>query len=197
MAEILTKQIRQTKNMNKETLIKAREQFFQYILEEINDPPTKVDITLGQDKYYVKPSEEDTFFDANKGNFLIKAKGCFFEKKFELDYSIWQHGHNLRIGVRTSGNISGAFLKDKHDEIYSVWSKNDPPEVDIAHEGMFYDWEFSVVGLYDSYQNQERYIQGFRHVYFRTLRAVYDELERQANESNENDSRNLLEDYNE
>lgn len=182
--------------MDKKSLIEAREKFFQHILEEINDPPTKVDVTLGQDKYYVKPSEEDTFFDSNKGNFLIKAKGCFFEKNFEVDYSIWQYGHTLRIGIRTSGNISGAFLRDKHDEIYSFWSKNEPPEVDIAHEGMFYDWEFSVNGLYDNYQNQEKYIQGFRHVYFRTLRAIYDDLERQSDE-NSNENNTLLEDYNE
>lgn len=165
--------------MDKAQLKEKRKEFFQEILEAMRRPPTRIDIVLQQDKFYKPVDEENTFFDPEAGDLAISIKGTFHEKEFNVYYSFWQLGDMLRIGVAIyDDELQGAFASDAHNEVFYIWGMKNDPRVDVAHNCVFYDWEFEVKDLYDSYRNQEKFILGARHMHFRVMRILHDECQR-------------------
>lgn len=165
--------------MEKVDLIKARTKFFEAILEQLHRPPARIDNVLQQSGFYMPVDDENTFFDANTGDFAICIKGNFHGKQFDVYYSIWQLADMLRIGVAIyDEELQGAFASDTHNEVFYIWGMKNDPRVDVAHGCIFYDWEFEVKDLYDSYKNQERFILGSRHMHFRVMRILHDECQR-------------------
>lgn len=165
--------------MDKATLKAKRMEFFKEILEAMRRPPTKIDMILQQDKFYNPVDEENTFFDPEAGDLAISIKGKFHEKEFNVYYSFWQLGDMLRVGVAIyDDELQGAFASDAHNEVFYIWGMKNDPRVDVAHNCVFYDWEFEVRDLYDSYRNQEKFILGARHMHFRVMRILHDECQR-------------------
>lgn len=165
--------------MDKATLKAKRQEFFKEILEAMRRPPTKIDSILQQDKFYNPVDEENTFFDPEAGDLAISIKGKFHEKEFNVYYSFWQLGDMLRVGVAIyDDELQGAFASDAHNEVFYIWGMKNDPRVDVAHNCVFYDWEFEVKELYDSYRNQEKFILGARHMHFRVMRILHDECQR-------------------
>lgn len=165
--------------MDKATLKAHRMEFFKEILEAMRRPPTKIDMILQQDKFYNPVDEENTFFDSEAGDLAISIRGKFHEKVFNVYYSFWQLGDMLRVGVAIyDDELQGAFASDAHNEVFYIWGMKNDPRVDVAHNCVFYDWEFEVKDLYDSYRNQEKFILGARHMHFRVMRILHDECQR-------------------
>lgn len=165
--------------MDKETLKGHRTDFFKEILEAMRRPPSKIDMILQQDKFYNPVDEENTFFDSEAGDLAISIRGEFHEKIFNVYYSFWQLGDMLRVGVAIyDDELQGAFASDAHNEVFYIWGMKNDPRVDVAHNCVFYDWEFEVKDLYDSYRNQEKFILGARHMHFRVMRILHDECQR-------------------
>jgi hypothetical protein len=166
-------------NITKQKLIEMRTEFFEAIYEQIKKPPTRIDDILQQQQYYVAPDLKQCFYDPEAGDFAICINGEFFEKNFTIYYSLWQLGEMLRIGVKIEDEeLQGAFASDTHNEVFYIWGMKNDPRVDVAHGSVFYDWEFEVPALYDSYKNQERFILGTRHMHFRVMRIIHDECQR-------------------
>lgn len=165
--------------MNKQELLNNREIFFKQISEHILKEPTKIDHILNQDKYYIRPNLEDIIINVEYGDMVIKINGKFYDKEFNIFYSLWQLSDTLKIGIALSDDdLQGAFSSDTHNEAYYIWGWKNDPKVDIARGCVFYDWEFEVPNLYDNYKEQERFILGVRHMHFRTMRIIHDECER-------------------
>lgn len=165
--------------ITKQELIEMRSEFFEAIFEQIKKPPTRIDDILQQQQYYVAPDLSQSFYDPQAGDFAICINGEFFEKKFTIYYSLWQLGEMLRIGVKIEDEeLQGAFASDTHNEVFYIWGMKNDPRVDVAHGSVFYDWEFDVPELYDSYKNQERFVLGTRHMHFRVMRIIHDECQR-------------------
>ncbi|NCP98105.1 hypothetical protein GW796_07270 [archaeon] len=165
--------------MDKDTLLSKREVFFQQIIEHINRPPSKIDIVLNQDKYYILPDMSNTFVNSEYGDMIININGSFFDKNFNVFYSFWQLSDTLKIGIAINDDeLQGAFASDSHNEVYSIWGSKNDPTIDIARGRVFYDWEFDVPHLYDSYKQQERFILGVKHMHFRVMRIIHDECQR-------------------
>lgn len=165
--------------MDKATLVAKRTEFFQAILDQLRREPARIDHILQQAQFYMPINEENTFFDAATGDFAIAIKGDFHGKSFDVFYSVWQLGDLLRIGVAIyDEELQGAFASDTHNEVFYIWGMENDPRVDVAHGCVFYDWEFNVKDLYDSYKNQEKFILGSRHMHFRVMRILNDECQR-------------------
>lgn len=165
--------------MDKTTLIAHREEFFNEIIKHMNTPPSRVDKVLNQEKYYIKPNPDDVIINSEYGDMIIKITGKFYDKDFEIFYSLWQVSDSLKIGIALSDDeLQGAFTADTHNEVYYIWGWKSDPKVDIARGCVFYDWEFDVPTLYESYKVQERFILGVKHMHFRTMRIIHDECER-------------------
>lgn len=165
--------------MEKEILMKKRTEFFSEILKQLHKAPARIDKVLQQDQYYVAPDQENTFYDCENGDIAICISGTFHKKEFNVYYSIWQIGDILRIGVVIyDEELHGAFGSDTHNEVFHLWGPKHEPRIDVSHGCVFYDWEFEVPGLYDSYLNQEKFILGLRHMHFRVMRIIHDECQR-------------------
>lgn len=183
--------------MDKATLKAHRMEFFKEILEAMRRNPNKIDMILQQDKFYKPVDETNTFFDAEAGDLAISIKGNFHEKEFNVYYSFWQLGDMLRIGVAIyDDELQGAFASDAHNEVFYIWGMKNDPRVDVAHNCVFYDWEFEVKDLYDSYKNQEKFILGARHMHFRVMRILHDECQRlYYNKNRDENSDDNLDDF--
>lgn len=165
--------------MDKVTLIAKRAEFFESILKALRLPPKKIDYILQQDKYYTPVDEDNTFYDAEAADLAVSIKGEFHGKIFNVYYSFWQLGDALKVGVAIyDEDLQGAFASDSHNEVFHIWGQKNDPRVDVAHNCVFYDWEFEAKDLYESYRNQEKYILGARHMHFRVMRILHDECER-------------------
>lgn len=192
--------------LTKENLIEMRTEFFKAVYEQIKKEPTRIDEILQQKQYYISPDLEQSFYDAEAGDFCICVNGEFFEKKFVIYYSLWQLGEMLRVGVKIEDEeLQGAFASDTHNEVFYIWGMKNDPRVDVAHGSVFYDWEFEVPELYDNYKKQERFILGARHMHFRVMRIIHDECQRlyfsrnkehnPANSSNADTDINIFNEY--
>lgn len=165
--------------MEKEELFAKRKRFFEDIIENLFIPPSEIDFALEQDKYYVEPDRSSLIMNERTGHLAIKVPGNFFDIDFFVLYSIWQVGSRLKIGVNLKESIIlPAFAEDEHGEVFRIFGEENPPTVDALHGGIFYDWEFPARELYSSYMNQENIISGVRHLHFRTMRIIYDYLEK-------------------
>ncbi len=165
--------------MTKEELVAKRAKFFDAIMENMNRPPSRIDDILQQSQYYVKPNMEGSVTAPENGDVAISIKGKFFDKEFNLYYTLWQLGDTLRVGVAIyDDELHGAFASDHHNEVFYIWGSKNDPRVDVAHGCVFYDWEFDVPHLYESYKNQERFILGIKHMHFRVMRILHDECQR-------------------
>lgn len=171
--------------MDKIELLDRRGEFFTEIANHIQKEPTTVDVILKQDKYYIKPATNDIVVNSEFGDMIIKINGKFYDKEFSIFYSLWQFSNTLKIGIALNDDeLQGAFTSDTHNEVYYIWGWKNDPKVDIARGCVFYDWEFEVPDLYESYKCRERFILGIRHMHFRTMRIIHDECERLFFESN-------------
>jgi hypothetical protein len=166
-------------NMDKEELIKTRTNFFKNILEQVRNPPSRMDSVLKQDKYYMPIDEENTFYEGEAGDLSICINGEFYGKNFNVYYSFWQVGDMLRIGIAVfDEDLQTAFTSDTHNEIAYIWGLRSEPRIDISHDCIYYDWEFDVPTLYNDYKGQEKYILGARHMHFRVMRILHDQCYR-------------------
>lgn len=161
--------------MDKAELCLKRKEFFQHILDSVNRSPSETDVFLSQDKYYIVPHKDETFFDAETGDLVISIKGSFFDISFSLWYSMWQFGDVLKVGIAIyEDDFQGIFIDDEYNEKMHLWGKNSEPRIDPSHDGIFFEWEFNVPDLYRGYEHQEKYIIGMRHMHFRAMRIMYD-----------------------
>lgn len=159
--------------MEKEELISNRTKFFQNIINHLDSPPSRIDEILNQDIYYIKPDLNKLLFNPNSGDMVIPIDGEFHNKKFNIFYSFWQVGYTLKIGVALNEvDLQGAFASDTHEEVYDLWGVSNKPKIDVARGCVFYDWEFDVTNLYDSYRDQEKFILGVKHMHFRVMRVI-------------------------
>jgi hypothetical protein len=164
--------------MDKKDLFLKRTEFFNEILDCINKPADEIDHLLNQSKYYVIPDKNSIINSPENGNLAITILGEFFEKDFKIIYTLWQTGNRLKIGISFNDEeIKDSFESDSHKEVNVLWGSS-LPHIDYAHGGSFYDWSFDVPQLYESYINQEIYIQGMRHFHFRVMRIIYDKCEK-------------------
>ncbi len=164
--------------MDKSSLIHSRNDFFNSILHAIMLKPSSVDKLLQQDKYFILPDKNLTVMSPETGDLAIYFKGSFYEKDFEMFYSIWQIGNILKVGIALFDTVESAFSDDTHNELYQIWGKKHQVNVDSARGCNFYDWEFDASHLYENYQEQERYIFGIRHMHFRVMRIIHDECKK-------------------
>lgn len=183
--------------MTKEELLNQRNAFFKEVASHIQTAPSRIDEILNQNKYYVRPSNEDIIINSNYGDMIIKINGSFYGRNFHLFYSLWQVSDTIKIGIALCDEeLHGAFTSDTHNEVYYIWGWKNDPKIDVARGIVFYDWEFDVPNLYDSYKNQERFILGVKHMHFRTMRIIHDECERlffkNGDEADELNISNLL-----
>lgn len=163
--------------MNKNELFELRDNFFNDILSQLENPASDMDLILNQSKYYVRPNMDKVVKNVSTGDLAIPINGSFFDKKFRLYYTLWQTGTRLKIGVAIyDDEMQDIFERDTHKEIDSIWP-DCIPLVDVAHGCVFYDWTFDAKNLYESYQNAEKYILGMRHMHFRIMRIVHDNCE--------------------
>lgn len=182
--------------MDKETLISKRQEFFDAILTHLNTPASRIDYLLNQDKYYTKIDPNGSFIKSDFGDMVIQIEGEFYEKKFSISYLFWQLGDTLKVGIVINDiNLQGSFAADGHNEVYYIWGIKNEPRVDVARGCLFYDWEFEVPFLYDSYKNQERFIIGAKHMHLRVMRIIHDQCERMffnANDDGDDDDEPLI-----
>lgn len=167
--------------MEKEALVLKRKKFFEEIFNVINIEPVKIDEFLNQSKYYIKPNFEKSFINEEFGDLVLTVTGQFFNKPFSVNYTMWQLGEHLKIGLTIREiDLQGALISDKNQEISNLWGKDKKPDIDIARDCVFYTWGFHVPDLYSNYQTQEPFIYGIRHMHFRVLKLLYDECGRES-----------------
>ncbi len=167
--------------MEKEALVLKRKKFFEEIFHVINIEPIQMDKFLNQAKYYIKPSFEQSFINEEFGDLVLTVNGQFFNKSFSINYTLWQLGTNLKIGLTIKEiDLQGALISDENQEISTLWDNDSKPDIDIARGCVFYNWSFFVPDLYTNYQTQEPFIYGIRHMHFRVLKLLYDECAREA-----------------
>lgn len=172
----LTEQTRKNFDESRKILLAKRKAFFNMILENINRPPVKIDKILGQDIYYFQPNPEKTLLEEATGDIAVCVRAKFFGKEFEVYYSLWQVGENVKVGIALSDpELQGALLNDEHNEAHFIWGKEVDPRIDVAHGAVLYEWDFHEPHLYDDFKKMEKYILGFRHMHFRVLRILHDE----------------------
>lgn len=163
--------------MTKTELFNLRTNFFQDIIDNISRSPQKIDKILNQDTYYTNPINSDILNDPVNGDLAIPFKGIFHDKKFEIMYTFWQIGLKFRIGIALHDEtLQDMFELDAHNEIEAIWDGN-RPTVEASHGYLFYDWVFDTPDLYDTYLQQERFIQGIRHMHFRVMKIIHDKCE--------------------
>lgn len=163
--------------MNKEELLHLRCVLFDDILTQLSNPSSPMDEILNQAKYYVPINKSTVIKSVETGDLAIPISGSFYDKKFNLYYTLWQTGNRLKIGVAIyDDEMQDIFERDIHKEIDSIWP-DCIPLIDVAHGCVFYDWTFDATHLYESYQNLEKYILGMRHMHFRIMRIVHDNCE--------------------
>lgn len=165
--------------MNKNEVLEARKTFFSDVIGTLLIPPIETDLFLNQDKYYIKPNYENIINLPEFGDLIIPIKGKFFSTKFTLNYSLWQLGTNLKIGISiTDIDLQGAFVADKNDEISELWGEQNVPKIDISRGFIFYTWSFDSPDLYQNYLEREKFIFGIRHMHFRAMKIIHDECSR-------------------
>ncbi len=161
-------------NFTKEELIEQRTNFFNDIVFSLQRKIGELDQVLGQSSYQIIPKNEDFLNDPINGELMCEIKGEYFNRKFEILYSIWQVGTLLKIGfLLKTPEIYEAFGQDENSEILHVWHDKGKLVIKDIHGGLFYDWEFDASSIYESYQIQENYSMGIRHMHLRILRTIY------------------------
>lgn len=161
-------------NLTKEELIENRSNFFNDIIFSLQRKIGELDHLFGQDSYQIIPKNEDFRSEPINGELMYEINGEYFNQKFKILFSIWQVGTLLKIGfLLKTPEIYEAFGQDQTSDILYVWHDNGNLEIKSIHGGLFYDWTFNASNLYESYQTQENYIQGIRHMHLRVLRTIY------------------------
>lgn len=163
--------------IDKEQIHKIRESFFDSIIAIISEEPTKMDIFLDQQQYYVKPLEEEIYKNIAYGDLVVPVGGVFSNQSFKVWYSMWHIGERIKVGIMLKDvNLQEALISDHHKEINKVWGEDVQPSIDTTHGAILYEWEFSCPAFYDSYMYQEKFILGMRHMHFRVMKIVYDKF---------------------
>ncbi len=169
--------------MTKEEVIEKRIEFFNDIIYSLQRKIGELDVYFQQDKYSIRPENKDFLVDPTNGELICNLSGSFFGTSFEVLYSVWQVGTLLKIGflVKTE-EVYEAFANDEQSEVLHVWHDKGNLTIKPLHGGIFYDWEFNVNNIYDSYLIQENYSMGIRHMHLRVLKTIYDYLEKKLNQ---------------
>ena len=162
-------------NVDKKILWAKREEFFNDIIHYLQQKPLPIDYLLNQANYYLSPDMNNSISNSEYGDMAICVNGEFFGKQFKVYYTVWQLSDVLRIGVNIADeDLQTAFSTDNNNEIFYIWGHKNDPKINILNECIFYDWEFEVPQLYESYREQEKFILGMRHMHFRVLRVIHD-----------------------
>lgn len=167
--------------MEKEYVLKNREEFFNQIIEKMKEQPNDLDIFLNQADLHCPPLDSEIYSNHEYGDLKIPVEVNFFEKNYKIYYTIWHVGHILKVGVVLPNiELQIAITDDTYKEVENIWGKDCKPTIEAAHQMFLLDWEFNEPNIFDSYLNQEKYILGMRHLNFRICRIIHDKLKKDA-----------------
>jgi hypothetical protein len=155
----------------------ARQSFFESIVDAIQLPPGDIDRELNQSSYYIQAMKEQIIIDKVMGNLFIPFEIEQNENEIHrFAYSIYQTGEEIKIGVIFyDKKLYGAPGEDSESEAAHLWE--DEPEAIHRGEGVLYEWKMAVPNLYEKWLQQERFILGMRHMHFRMMRIIKEQLE--------------------
>lgn len=162
-------------------LLKKRELFFQKIInimfrEDITSgEKLNIEDLFGISKYIKFPNKEEVFCKPEYGELVIPLRSEYFDKKFEIIYSLWQIGEELKVGfLIKQDSILDVLLNEK--EVFEDMYDKSEYKLSLKYDGVFAEWFFNVKGLYENYEPQEYFIMRFRHMHINLLRTLYKHL---------------------
>lgn len=147
--------------------------FFRRILRAVTEPPRRIDCIMGQSDFFCPADAGAAVIDVGMGSLVFPVHPTFNGTPYAFEYSIWQIGSMLKIGLLLSNGLEQAPLLDWHREVGDIWADRAPAKLDRAGVTV-YEWTFEVPDLYSAWLAQERYVLGMRHCHFRILRIVRD-----------------------
>ena len=167
--------------MDKDVLITKRESFFNEMVTVLCEGASVFDKALKQDYSFAPPDAENVKNVAKTGNLLIPLEIEHDGKKYHLNISIFQVGNILKIGVITSHKeLRNIFELDSSNEFSPAeneWWASSTPEEKHREDSILWEWTFSATNLYTSFQEQEHYIFGLRHMCVRLQNLIHRVLE--------------------
>ncbi len=162
-------------------LLKKRELFFEKIInimfrEDITSgEKLNIEDLFGISKYIKFPNKEEVFCKPEYGELVIPLRSEYFDKKFEIIYSLWQIGEELKVGfLIKQDSILDVLLNEK--EVFEDMYDKSEYKLSLKYDGVFAEWFFNVKGLYENYESQEYFIMRFRHMHINLLRTLYKNL---------------------
>lgn len=162
-------------------LLKKRELFFEKIInimfrEDItSSEKLNIEDLFGISKYIKFPNKEEIFCKPEYGELVIPLRSEYFDKKFEIIYSLWQIGEELKVGfLIKQDSILDVLLNEK--EVFEDMYDKSEYKLSLKYDGVFAEWFFNVKGLYENYESQEYFIMRFRHMHINLLRTLYKNL---------------------
>lgn len=169
--------------MNKDEVLNIRKEFFEQILEKLNEEPSKLDEFLNQDFLYFPPINNEVYQNINYGDLVIPVDIEFFNKKYKIYYTVWHVGTKIKIGVVLPHiDLQTAITEDNYgyQELNNIWGKDHIPTTEASHQLYLIDWEFDEPNIFNSYIYREKFILGMKHMSFRICRIIYDKLKKDA-----------------
>lgn len=164
-------------------LIKKRENFFNKIIEIMfredlaSGEKMNIEDLFGINKYIKFPNREEIFCKPEYGELVIPLRSEYFGKKFEIIYSLWQIGDELKVGfLIKQDEIVDLLLNER--EIFDDMYETSEYKFMLKYDGVFSEWYFKVKDLYENYEPQEYFIMRFRHMHINALRALYNNLKK-------------------
>ena len=175
-------------------VLDKRKQFFDAIIAAVRLLPDEVDLNLEHEK--VAPVLSSNQFKSNPRNGTLMFRAPFefrpasgaFGSGFAdeeadpiyeaIDFSIYQFGKTLRVGVLMPARMSQVFLLDPTAEYQSLWlgevGVSTPVVVERPSDRVLLDWFFECPYLHDGdWREVERFTLGIRHVYNRIFAILH------------------------
>ncbi len=171
-------------------VLDKRKQFFDAIITAVRLLPDDVDRNVEHEK--VTPLLSQDQFKSNPRNgtllfrapFELQSQRCDLdaddmEPIFEgIDFSVYQFGKTIRVGVMMSRRLSQALMLDPTAEYQSLWlgevGTSAPAIVERSSDRVLLDWFFACPYLHDGdWREIERFTLGIRHVYNRIFAILH------------------------
>ena len=171
-------------------VLDKRKQFFEAIIAAVRLLPDEVDLNLEHEKVTPLLSHDQFKSNPRNGTLMFRApfefhpqtvaiEGEEAEPIYEaIDFSIYQFGKILRVGVLMPARMSRAFLLDPTAEYQSLWlgevGVSTPVVVERPSDRVLLDWFFECPHLHDGdWREVERFTLGIRHVYNRIFAILH------------------------
>ena len=171
-------------------VLEKRRQFFDAIIAAVRLLPDEVDRNLEHEK--VTPLLSNDQFKSNPRNGTLMFRAPFefhpvagaiggedVEPIYEaIDFSFYQFGKTLRVGVMMPTRMSRAFLLDPTAECQFLWQGevgvSTPVVVERSSDRVLLDWFFECPYLHDGdWREVERFTLGIRHLYNRIFAILH------------------------